>query len=69
MARNVNDIIKKLSAPLRRKVATRADQFIDEETTLREIRKARKLTQQRISTPPPRKTKFSAVLNKHSNKL
>ena len=40
MARNVNDIIKKLSAPLRRKVSARADQFIDEETTLRKIGKS-----------------------------
>jgi hypothetical protein len=54
VARNVNDIIKKLSAALRRKVAARADQFIDEETTLRKIRKARKLTQQRASKPPPK---------------
>jgi len=69
VARNVNDIVKKLSAVLRRKVAARADQFIDAEMTLRKIRKVRKPTQQRISKPPPRQAKFSAVLNKHSKKL
>ena len=46
MARNVNDIIKKLSAGQRKKVETRAAQLIAEEMTPREIRKARKLTQQ-----------------------
>lgn len=48
MARNVNDIIKKLSAAQRRKVEARAAQLIAEEMTLREVRKARKLTQQKI---------------------
>lgn len=49
MARNVNDIIKKLSAAQRKRVETRAAQLIAEEMTLREIRKARKLTQQKIA--------------------
>ena len=49
MARNVNDIIKKLSAAQRKKVETRAAQLIAEEMTLREVRKARKLTQQKIA--------------------
>lgn len=49
MARNVNDIIKKLSAAHRKKVEARAAQLIAEEMTLREIRKARKLTQQKIA--------------------
>lgn len=49
MARNVNDIIKRLSAAQRKKVEARAAQLIAEELTLREIRKARKLTQQKIA--------------------
>jgi len=49
VARNVNDIIKGLSAAQRRKVEARAAQLIAEEMTLREIRKACKLTQQRIA--------------------
>ncbi len=49
MARNVNDIIERLSAAQRKKVEARAAQLIAEEMTLREIRKARKLTQQKIA--------------------
>ena len=49
MARNVNDIIEKLSSAQRKKVETRAAQLIAEEITLREVRKARKLTQQKIA--------------------
>lgn len=49
MARNVNDIIKRLSAAQRKKVEARAVQLIAEEMTLREVRKARKLTQQKIA--------------------
>ena len=49
MARNVNDIIERLSAAQRKKVEARAAELIAEEMTLREIRKARKLTQQKIA--------------------
>lgn len=49
MARNVNDIIKGLTPARRKKVEARAAQLIAEEMTLREIRKARKLTQQKIA--------------------
>lgn len=49
MARNVNDIIEKLSSAQRKKVEARASQLIAEEITLREVRKARKLTQQKIA--------------------
>ena len=49
MARNVNDIIERLSAAQRKKVEARAAQLTAEEMTLREIRKARKLTQQKIA--------------------
>ena len=49
MARNVNDIIERLSAAQRKKVEARAAQLIAEEMTLREVRKARKLTQQKIA--------------------
>jgi DNA-binding XRE family transcriptional regulator len=49
MAKNVNEIIKKLSASQRKKVEARAAQIIAEEMTLHQLRKARKLTQQRIA--------------------
>ena len=49
MARNVNDIIKELSGAERKKVEARAGQLIAEELTLRQVRKARKLTQQKIA--------------------
>ena len=44
MTKNVNDIIKKLSAARRKKVEARAAQLVAEEMTLRRVRKARKLT-------------------------
>jgi hypothetical protein len=44
MAKNVNDIIKKLNAAQRKKVEARAAQLVAEEMTRRKVRKARKLT-------------------------
>ena len=49
MSRNVNEIIRKLNPAQRRKVETRATQLIAEEMTLRQLRKAHKLTQQRLA--------------------
>jgi DNA-binding XRE family transcriptional regulator len=49
MAVNVNDKIKKLSPAQRKKVEARAAGLIAEEMTLRELRKARKLTQVRVA--------------------
>ena len=49
MAVNVNDKIKKLSPAQRKKVEARAAALIAEEMTLRELRKARKLTQVRMA--------------------
>jgi len=49
MSVNVDDKIKRLSPAQRRIVEARADQLIAEEMTLRELRKARKLTQVRIA--------------------
>lgn len=49
MPRNVNDIIKKLSPALRKKVEARAAKLIAEEMTLRELRRARKLSQVRVA--------------------
>ena len=49
MARNVNDIIKNLAAAHRKKVEARAAQLIAEEMTLRELRRARKLSQVRVA--------------------
>lgn len=45
MAVNVEDKIRKLSTVQRKKVEVRAAELIAEEMTLRELRKARKLTQ------------------------
>jgi transcriptional regulator with XRE-family HTH domain len=49
MPRNVNDIIKGLSPALRKKVEARAAHLIAEEMTLRELRRARKLSQERVA--------------------
>ncbi|SPE45775.1 putative transcriptional regulator [Candidatus Sulfotelmatobacter sp. SbA7] len=49
MPRNVNDIINKLGPVQRRKVEARAAQLIAEEMTLQELRRARKITQQKIA--------------------
>jgi len=46
---NVNDKIGKLSPARRRKVEARAKELIAQEMTLRELRKARKLTQVRMA--------------------
>jgi len=45
MPRNVNDLVRTLSASERRKVDARAAELIAEEMTLQELRRARKLTQ------------------------
>ena len=45
----VNDVIRKLKPVQRRKVEARAAQLIAEELTLRELRKARKLTQVKMA--------------------
>ena len=49
MPTNVDDIIRKLSPTQRKRVEARAAQLIAEETTLRELRHARKLTQVRMA--------------------
>ena len=49
MPRNVNDIINKLTRAQRRKGEARAAQLIAEEMTLQELRRARKMTQQKIA--------------------
>ncbi len=49
MPTNVNDIIGSLGAVERNKVKARAAELIAEEMTLRELRKARKLTQVRVA--------------------
>jgi len=49
MAVNVEEKIRKLSPARRRKVEARAAELIAEEMTLRELRKARRLTQVRMA--------------------
>jgi len=49
MPTNVDDIIKSLSPARRKKVEARAVELIAEEMTLRELRRARKLTQVRMA--------------------
>ena len=46
---NVNEIIQKLSPAKRKKVEDRAAEVIAEEMSLRDLRKARKLTQARVA--------------------
>ena|SRR5579863_4692245 len=49
MSRNVDDIIKKLTPAQRKKVEIRAAQLIAEEMTLRQLRQACKLTQEKVA--------------------
>jgi transcriptional regulator with XRE-family HTH domain len=49
MPTNVNDIIKKLPLAQRKRVEARAMQLIAEEMTLRDLRQARRLTQQKLA--------------------
>ena len=49
MPGNVDDKIKKLSASRRKKVEARAATLTAEEMTLRDLRKARELTQARVA--------------------
>jgi transcriptional regulator with XRE-family HTH domain len=49
MCVNVNEVIAKLSPAHRKKVEARAAELIAEEMTLRQLRKARKLTQVRMA--------------------
>ena len=46
---NVNEIMRKLSPAERKKVKDRAAEIIAEEMSLRQLRKARKLTQARVA--------------------
>src|SRR6266513_4967830 len=46
---NVNEIIRKLSTAERRKVEDRTAEIIAEEMSLRDLRKARRLTQARVA--------------------
>jgi len=49
MGKNVNSIINKLPAARRKKVEARAAELIAEEMSLRQLRQARKLTQQKMA--------------------
>ena len=49
MATTLNDKMKKLSAARRKKIEARAAELISEEMSLCDLRKARKLTQERIA--------------------
>ena len=49
MPANIHDKIKSLGPAQRKKVETRAVQLIAEEMTLRELRRARRLTQARVA--------------------
>jgi transcriptional regulator with XRE-family HTH domain len=49
MPRNVNNIIRSLPAGQRKKVEARAAQLIAEEMTLRQLRQACRLTQQKVA--------------------
>jgi DNA-binding XRE family transcriptional regulator len=47
--RNINDVIRKLPEHRQRKIAARASMLVAEEMTLQDLRKARSLTQERMS--------------------
>jgi len=49
MSVNVNEVIRKLNLAERKKVEDRAAEIIAEEMSLRDLRKARKLTQARVA--------------------
>lgn len=49
MPTNINDIVKALPSAQRKRVEARAAQLIAEEMTLRDLRRARKLTQARVA--------------------
>ena len=49
MPTNVDDLLKRLSPVQRKKVEARAAELMAEEMTLRELRRARKLTQVRVA--------------------
>jgi len=49
MSRNVDDIIHSLTPAQRKRVEKRAASLIAEEMTLRQLRRARKLTQQKLA--------------------
>jgi transcriptional regulator with XRE-family HTH domain len=49
MARTLNDIIARLPLDQQREVETKAARLIDEEMTLRDLRKAHALTQERMA--------------------
>ena len=66
---NVNDKIRKLSPAQRKKVEARAKDLIAEEMTLRELRKARKLTQVRMAKALGIKQDSVSRLEKRSDLL
>ena len=66
---NVNDKIRKLGPARRKKVEARAKELIAEEMTLRELRKARKLTQVRMAKALGIKQDSVSRLEKRSDLL
>ena len=69
MPTNVNDKIRNLSPAQRKKVERRAVQLIAEEMTLRELRRARKLTQTRMAKTLGISQDSVSRLEKRSNLL
>jgi DNA-binding XRE family transcriptional regulator len=66
---NVNDKIRQLRSAQRKKVEARAAELMAEEMTLRELRKARKLTQVRIAKTLGIKQDSVSRLEKRSDVL
>jgi DNA-binding XRE family transcriptional regulator len=69
MPTNVNDKIRKLNPAQRKKVEGRAAQLIAEEMTLRDLRRARKLTQTRMAKTLGISQDSVSRLEKRSNLL
>jgi len=66
---NVNEKIRELGAAQRKKVEARAAELMAEEMTLRELRKARKLTQVRVAKALGIKQDSVSRLEKRSDLL
>ncbi len=66
---SVNEVIRKLSPAERKKVEDRAAEIIAEEMSLRDLRKARKLTQARVAKKLGITRDSVSRLEKHSDLL
>jgi len=67
MAKNIREIMKALPAARRKKIEARAAELIAEEMTLQELRRARKLTQERLARSLGIKQKQISAIEKRTD--